>query len=40
MYFDETHITVKAYDQDQTDNEFIGVGKIEIKGLRVPGGAL
>ena len=40
VYFDETHITIKAFDEDANESEFIGVGKVEIKGLRVPGGGL
>jgi hypothetical protein len=31
---------VKAYDEDATENEYIGSGKIEIKTLRFPGGAI
>lgn len=39
-YFDEALISVKAYDEDATENEYIGAGKIEVKGLRFPGGQI
>lgn len=39
-YFDESTISLKAYDEDSTENEYIGSGKIEIKTLRFPGGAI
>ena len=39
-YFDETHIFVKAYDEDGTQKEFIGTAKLEIKSLRFPGGSI
>lgn len=39
-YFDETVITVRCYDEDATENEYIGAGKLDVKALRFPGGAI
>ena len=39
-YFDEAYITLRSYDEDATENEYMGAGKLEVKGLRFPGGTI
>ncbi len=39
-YFDEAYINLRSYDEDASENEYMGGGKIEVKGLRFPGGNL